>query len=935
MKPVILTILISVFAISATHAQFAGGSGTIEDPYQIETVEQLQEIRNHLDRHFIQIADIDASETQQWLDGTGFLSLGTTEDPFTGTYDGGGFSITNLSINRLGMSDAGLFGVIQHVKLQNINVINVKIVNAGWRSGGLVGQTFGTSTLIENCYSSGVIEAGGRFHGGLVGRLNDGAKVINSSSSVDVSGDVSAGGLVGGVYSSHIIKSFATGDVAGVESVGGLAGSASGTIIESYATGNVTGTGRRVGGLVGWALEVIRDSYATGEVKGDLKVGGLVGLNAQTVNFSAEIESSYSIGKVIGNSMVGGFAGSNASNIINSYYNFDTSGQADGVGSGTTDGLVRLVAEQMIGVNPVYNMPSLDFENVWKLTESYPSLMWEDVEVIPFPVPLKPDLVSPADLAIILSDSVRLEWTEATPASHRDFVIEVSLDEDFSSFKNEEIVNESSLKISDLMDQTTYWWRVKAQNVSGIGPYSDAHSIYITTKYVETAGEILSGVSKFSDNLYFTSSRDDEVYGFDGIGNILWTVETGGALQSTIAVDRNGDFFVGSTDTRLYSFDKDGLPRWDRALGGTILSSPSIGDGNLVFVGISTGRFFAVSKDDGNVVWSIQTGEQILSSASVDNDGNVYFGSNDRKLYAVDNSGELLWTYETEGAVTGSPALTMGGEVVFPSEDGRLYNVDGSGNLLWSYETEGPISSSPVIRSDGVIVFGSGDGKVYAISEEGSLVWSYDSDSPVNGTAALTQDGLVVIGADDGRFLVLSQSGDLLRQLRTGGAILAPVLINQDNSIHVSSTDGYVYILENLVPENHSKQIADANQPIHPWGTFKGNNRRTGNQADIVERIDERDPVSGELPEDFELHQNFPNPFNPSTRIRYAVTEQAHVRVSIYNSLGQHVSTLVNGTRSPGWYNVTFDASGLSSGLYMYRLEANGFVETRKMMFVK
>ena len=90
-----------------------------------------------------------------------------------------------------------------------------------------------------------------------------------------------------------------------------------------------------------------------------------------------------------------------------------------------------------------------------------------------------------------------------------------------------------------------------------------------------------------------------------------------------------------------------------------------------------------------------------------------------------------------------------------------------------------------------------------------------------------------------------------------------------------------------------------------------------------------------QVPVEFMLEQNYPNPFNPSTQIRFAVPEQSHVRLSVYNMLGQHVSTLINDTRSPGWHDVAFDASGLSSGLYMYRLETNGYVETRQMMLVK
>ncbi|MDG5766311.1 chitobiase/beta-hexosaminidase C-terminal domain-containing protein [Balneolales bacterium ANBcel1] len=88
-------------------------------------------------------------------------------------------------------------------------------------------------------------------------------------------------------------------------------------------------------------------------------------------------------------------------------------------------------------------------------------------------------------------------------------------------------------------------------------------------------------------------------------------------------------------------------------------------------------------------------------------------------------------------------------------------------------------------------------------------------------------------------------------------------------------------------------------------------------------------------PEMFELKQNYPNPFNPSTKIRYAIPEQTHVRLSVYNSLGQHIETLVDDIRGSGWYEVTFDGASLSSGIYLFRLETAGQSATRQMMLVK
>lgn len=88
-------------------------------------------------------------------------------------------------------------------------------------------------------------------------------------------------------------------------------------------------------------------------------------------------------------------------------------------------------------------------------------------------------------------------------------------------------------------------------------------------------------------------------------------------------------------------------------------------------------------------------------------------------------------------------------------------------------------------------------------------------------------------------------------------------------------------------------------------------------------------------PKNFVLYQNYPNPFNPSTVIRYSLPVNGLVALKMYNLLGQEVATLVNEVKQPGEYIVTWDARGLASGMYFYRLRAGSFVETKKMLLLK
>jgi len=85
----------------------------------------------------------------------------------------------------------------------------------------------------------------------------------------------------------------------------------------------------------------------------------------------------------------------------------------------------------------------------------------------------------------------------------------------------------------------------------------------------------------------------------------------------------------------------------------------------------------------------------------------------------------------------------------------------------------------------------------------------------------------------------------------------------------------------------------------------------------------------------FSLSQNYPNPFNPTTNIAYSLEHQGHVRLSVYNVLGQEVAVLVNEVKDAGYQNITFDASSLSSGLYFYKLQVDDKTLTKKMLLMR
>lgn len=113
------------------------------------------------------------------------------------------------------------------------------------------------------------------------------------------------------------------------------------------------------------------------------------------------------------------------------------------------------------------------------------------------------------------------------------------------------------------------------------------------------------------------------------------------------------------------------------------------------------------------------------------------------------------------------------------------------------------------------------------------------------------------------------------------------------------------------------------------WTFYMDDFEYDSGEGTNVERID------SDIPQSIALHQNYPNPFNPTTSIQFSLPESAHATLEVYNMLGQRVATLVNESLSAGTHTATFDASDLSSGVYLYRLHAGSEVLTRKLTLVK
>lgn len=361
MNPRILAfVLFLLCLILPLCAQFAGGSGSPDDPYLVATAAQLTQVRNHLHAHFRQTSEINLA-VPPYNSGAGWAPIGTLTDPFTGSYDGGDQQIWGLKI-RVNSGWIGLFGVVNHADIRNISLWAAD-VKSSYQAALLVGYLH--YSQVSNCELHASKVDGYDFTGGLVSTAYQ-AQITGCSAEIELIGHESVGGMValltsssirdctvsllasdcwyqvGGVVgtaeqgSSVIDCSFAE-DLRAISWAGGIVGHATDTRISGCTTGSgLMMGGDTCGGIVGDAyarVDIVNCSSAM-EIRAHYSVGALVGL----LERGSTAQNCHASGRVRTNWPAGGFAGSiSNSSVANCYSTGEVNGTRNS--GGFTGGL--------------------------------------------------------------------------------------------------------------------------------------------------------------------------------------------------------------------------------------------------------------------------------------------------------------------------------------------------------------------------------------------------------------------------------------------------------------------------------------------------------------------------------------------------------------------------------------------------------------------
>ena len=512
-------------------------------------------------------------------------------------------------------------------------------------------------------------------------------------------------------------------------------------------------------------------------------------------------------------------------------------------------------------------------------------------------------------------------------------------------------------------------------------PYSRTLPFTVSLSLIQAGWPFnLSGASPSSPILYNLDGNPDleTVFG-DQTGNIHamkpdgtteltgFPFSAGSPIIGSIAMGNlNGDNtweFAASTQAgNIVVVNQNGQQVWSSPGGGTLRGGPVIADlsptlGTKV-ISVAQNSTVNVFNADGSSLpnFPMTVGGAVLAPvaiADLNNDGVM-------EILVVTLSGLLHAVSPTTGQnIANFPVSLTGGSqngmaianidadaypeiLITSSTAGYFFAVNHDGSFLFQKNIGQQIKTSPVVadidnNGSKELIVVTAPGQVFIMNADGSNL----PGMPINiGTAVECTPVVAHFDNVNNAGIIFGDTNAKVHSIRKDGTESPNFPYTLAGNIKVSAALGDIDNdgdFDIVMPDNTFYYVIDVKRPAQSidWACYLGNWNRSGNVYQSTPNVDPGTPAI-----QTELFANYPNPFNPSTTIRYSVKENSPVQIEIYNQKGQLVRNLVNQSQASGNYSIAFDGMdnngrAISSGVYFYKMRAGKFSSTRKMVLMK
>ncbi|HXG01686.1 MAG TPA: PQQ-binding-like beta-propeller repeat protein [Bacteroidota bacterium] len=497
-------------------------------------------------------------------------------------------------------------------------------------------------------------------------------------------------------------------------------------------------------------------------------------------------------------------------------------------------------------------------------------------------------------------------------------------------------------------------------------PGGSSNTVQLNVTLRQRQGRVKWAFEADCDNLWFRPALAPDgtvyVHGSEGFvfaltpdGGLKWIHKVNWYAYVPPAAGPEGEVYVGSIQ-RLTAINPDGTERWQFTDAGAqgVSCGPAIGPDSNIYVANDLGLgAYSLSRtgqlrwnNPGNpqLIWYGGTGAETVLGPRV-NGGPI------EQMYVVAEPQLSTWTLQAFSLVDGSlrfsvpiggqhfsfgqqqtqPAVGPNGTIYITHMRAaggvgwvlEAYNAS-NGQSLWYYHGNAVSGMTPPdVGPDGIVYYSEDVARIVAFNPNTlSPNWTYQDGTVMYYPTVSPRNDIVVTGG----ILTFGDVGFVKAISRTTGQLVWSVPL-----------PGAPYPEPRVFPVHHPRFSPDGSTVYVSTTILGGSSSDPHSYLYALVAGDTTTDVgiSPSSPQTFHLDQNYPNPFNPSTTIRFEVTSSGFVSLKVYNLLGQEVATLVKEVKQPGRYEVKWDASGMPSGVYVYRLQAGTATATRRMILLK